>query len=167
MFSALGMPPFRSVKLRSRRAACPACGVEGEKVSKIEETDYVAFCGGERPDWVARGLVEGREDRRIRAKVCIITYSEAGFWADTVKHGQELKTALDDAERRPRILDVRPRTEFGICHIPGSTSKYLDACLGPSYEHDSCQTSQSGSYFRIRPMPVGLQTRRPCMWCAG
>ncbi|TFK86712.1 hypothetical protein K466DRAFT_663574 [Polyporus arcularius HHB13444] len=102
MFSALGMPPFRSVKLRSRRAACPACGVEGETVGKIEETDYVAFCGGERPDWVARGLVEGTEDSRIRAK--------------------ELKMALDDAERRPRILDVRPRTEFGICHIPGSTN---------------------------------------------
>ncbi|RPD54292.1 hypothetical protein L226DRAFT_516044 [Lentinus tigrinus ALCF2SS1-7] len=100
MFSALGMPPFRSVKLRAKRATCPACGIEGAKVGKIEETDYVAFCGGGRPDWVAKGLVEGTRDSRIRAK--------------------ELKSALDHAERRPRILDVRSRTEFGICHIPGS-----------------------------------------------
>ena len=69
MYSALAMPPFRSVKLRARRATCPACGVEGEKTGKIEDTDYVAFCGGERPDWVSRGLVEGKPTCRIRAQV--------------------------------------------------------------------------------------------------
>ncbi|KAI0364751.1 hypothetical protein BV20DRAFT_1125413 [Pilatotrama ljubarskyi] len=100
MFSALGAPPFRSVKLRTRRVTCPACGNEGEKMGKIEETDYVAFCGGARPDWVSRGLAEGNSQRRIRA--------------------QELKRALDGAARPARILDVRPRTEFGICHLPGS-----------------------------------------------
>ncbi|KAI9056820.1 hypothetical protein FKP32DRAFT_1415841 [Trametes sanguinea] len=102
MFSALGAPPFRSVKIRSRRATCPACGVEGEKVGRIEETDYVAFCGGERPDWVSRGLVEGNPEKRIRAK--------------------ELKEVLERPSKAVRVLDVRPRTEFGICHLPGSTN---------------------------------------------
>lgn len=69
MFSALGTPPFRSVKLRARRATCPACGSDGKEVGRIEETDYVAFCGGERPDWVARGLAEGAQSSRIRAEV--------------------------------------------------------------------------------------------------
>ena len=69
MFSALSAPPFRSVKLRARRASCPACGEEGEKIGQIEETDYVAFCCGERPDWVSRGLVVEDPQKRIRAKV--------------------------------------------------------------------------------------------------
>ncbi|KAI0654685.1 hypothetical protein C8Q70DRAFT_925414 [Cubamyces menziesii] len=102
MFSALSAPPFRSVKLRPRRASCPACGVEGEKIGKIEETDYVAFCGGERPDWVSRGLVVEDPQKRIHAK--------------------ELKNALENPQRMVKILDVRPRTEFGICHLPGSTN---------------------------------------------
>lgn len=74
MYSALAMPPFRSVKLRSRRVSCLACGIEGEKVGSIEATDYVAFCGGERPDWVSRGLVNGSPDIRIRAKVGLTRY---------------------------------------------------------------------------------------------
>ncbi|KAI0353810.1 hypothetical protein OH77DRAFT_1457885 [Trametes cingulata] len=100
MFSALGTPPFRSVKLRARKASCAACGDEGKRIGRIESTDYVAFCGGERPDWVSRGLVEGDSETRI--------------------HAQDLQHALDGATRPVRILDVRPRTEFGICHIPGS-----------------------------------------------
>ena len=56
IYAALGIPPFRSIKLRKRRATCPACGTEGEKVGKIEEIDYVQFCGGPRPDWETLGL---------------------------------------------------------------------------------------------------------------
>ncbi|EIW57823.1 uncharacterized protein TRAVEDRAFT_126509 [Trametes versicolor FP-101664 SS1] len=100
MFSALGMPPFRSVKLRARKASCAGCGNEGERVGNIEETDYVAFCGGGRPDWLSRGLAEGDSQSRIRAK--------------------EFKHVLDASERPVRIVDVRPRTEFGVCHLPGS-----------------------------------------------
>ncbi|PCH42613.1 hypothetical protein WOLCODRAFT_163919 [Wolfiporia cocos MD-104 SS10] len=100
IYSALNTPPFRSIKLRARRATCPACGDDGAKVGQIEETDYVAFCGGARPDWVSRGLVvEGRSDVRIHAK--------------------ELKDVLESG-RNVRIIDVRQPTEFGICHLPGS-----------------------------------------------
>jgi hypothetical protein len=56
IYAALGVPPFRSIKLRKRRATCPACGTEGEKVGKIEGIDYVQFCGGPRPDWETLGL---------------------------------------------------------------------------------------------------------------
>ncbi|KAI0926409.1 hypothetical protein AcW1_008592 [Taiwanofungus camphoratus] len=101
LYSALSSPPFRNIKLRSRRPTCPACGTEGEKVGAIDETDYVAFCGGQRPDWEARGLEEGNSGSRIRAP--------------------ELKQILD-SKHKVRIIDVRPRTEFGICHIEGSIS---------------------------------------------
>lgn len=69
VFSALSPTPFRSFKLRARRESCPACGVEGKKKGVIAETDYVAFCGGARPDWVSRGLQAGSPERRIDATV--------------------------------------------------------------------------------------------------
>ena len=70
VYAALGVPPFRSIKLRKRRATCPACGTEGDKVGKIEETDYVQFCGDARPDWEALGLLNPRDAQsRITANV--------------------------------------------------------------------------------------------------
>jgi len=101
LFSALGIPPFRTVKLRSRKPSCPACGKEGQKIGQIQDTDYVAFCGGERPDWETRGLVEHDGTSRIRAK--------------------ELKSVLS-VQDAVKIIDVRPRTEFGICQLPGTTN---------------------------------------------
>ncbi|KAI0059191.1 hypothetical protein BV25DRAFT_1809420 [Artomyces pyxidatus] len=98
IYSALGIPPFRSIKLRNRKPTCPACGVEGEKVGKIEDIDYVQFCGGARPDWETLGLVAGTTQTRISAK--------------DLKHAMETEDV--------RILDVRPKTEFGICHLPTS-----------------------------------------------
>lgn len=73
IFSALSTPPFRSIKLRSRRPTCPACGDAGERIGEISETDYVAFCGGPRPDLVSRGLESGKDpDRRIHAHVSLL-----------------------------------------------------------------------------------------------
>lgn len=69
IYSALAFPPFRSVKLRSRRRTCPACGDEVEKIGEISSMDYVNFCGGPAPNWEKRGLIAGRENTRIRAKV--------------------------------------------------------------------------------------------------
>lgn len=69
IFSALSSPPFRSAKLRKRRPTCPACGEEGQKAGNIEETDYIAFCGGLLPDFEHTGLKEGASEHRIRAKV--------------------------------------------------------------------------------------------------
>ncbi|KAI1786774.1 hypothetical protein LXA43DRAFT_1032466 [Ganoderma leucocontextum] len=115
MYSALAMPSFRSVKLRTRRVTCPACGSGDEKVGRIEDTDFVALCGGERPDWVARGLVSGKPGDRIYAKVGV-AHITAGVPAELTEM-QELKHVLGDGERRVQVLDVRPRTEFGICHL--------------------------------------------------
>ena len=69
VYAALGVPPFRSIKLRKRRATCPACGTEGEKVRKIEDIDYVQFCGGPKPDWETLGLNPSDAESRITASV--------------------------------------------------------------------------------------------------
>lgn len=69
LYSALSTSPFRYIKLRSRRTNCAACGIDGKKSGAIAETDYVAFCGGPRPDWEILGMREGSVSRRIHAKV--------------------------------------------------------------------------------------------------
>lgn len=124
VYAALGVPPFRSIKLRKRRATCPACGTEGDKVGKIEETDYVQFCGGARPDWEALGLLNPRDaESRITANVGSLRWYQTLLMAradDTTSlcDVQELRAII---ESKPvRILDVRPKTEFGICHLPSS-----------------------------------------------
>jgi adenylyltransferase and sulfurtransferase len=71
IFSALTMPPFRSVRLRTRRADCAACGSEKQDMKIIEEMDYVAFCGGGQPDWETAGLLPGKAGERISAQVRI------------------------------------------------------------------------------------------------
>ncbi|KAI0346326.1 hypothetical protein BDW22DRAFT_1352390 [Trametopsis cervina] len=101
LYSALSLSPFRSIKLRTRRPTCLACGVQGHKIGSIASTDYVAFCGGPRPDWETLGMVEGSTAHRIKAK------------------------DLDNVMRShpdTRVIDVRPPTEFGICHLPGSVN---------------------------------------------
>ena len=60
IYNALSSTPFRSVKLRSRRDTCPACGPsKGESSHSIKEMDYVQFCGGSKPNWEERGLQPG------------------------------------------------------------------------------------------------------------
>jgi adenylyltransferase/sulfurtransferase len=133
LYSILSSPTFRSIKLRGRKLGCIACGDPEESSSRSNEsglntaspskalkldpsnTDYVQFCGGPVPDWETAGLVHGTEGMRITP--------------------QEMKRALDSVLKqgtidtggaqlygpaRPLVLDVRPRTEFGICSIEGS-----------------------------------------------
>lgn len=69
LFSALSSPPFRSIKLRSRKADCRACGKDDFDLGVIEETDYVQACGGPRPNWVERGLVNGVVGHRASVRV--------------------------------------------------------------------------------------------------
>lgn len=80
LYSALSPTPFRSIKLRTRRPTCPACGDEGQKIGEIASTDYVAFCGGTRPDWETLGLHDG--DHRIKAKV-----SDENYMSKRLVHG--------------------------------------------------------------------------------
>ncbi|KAF9493390.1 hypothetical protein BDN71DRAFT_1450361 [Pleurotus eryngii] len=98
LFDALRTPPFRSIKLRKKKPACAACG-SGEKTrGMIDNTDYVQFCGGPPANWVERGLVPGSAETRISTK--------------------DLHRIL--ATEVLTLIDVRPRTEYGICHLPNS-----------------------------------------------
>ncbi|KDQ24570.1 hypothetical protein PLEOSDRAFT_1090371 [Pleurotus ostreatus PC15] len=98
LFNALQTPPFRSIKLRNKKPACAACGSGAKTRGMIDNTDYVQFCGGPPANWVERGLVPGSAETRISTK--------------------DLHRIL--ATEVPTLIDVRPRTEYGICHLPNS-----------------------------------------------
>ncbi|KAA1467390.1 hypothetical protein DENSPDRAFT_769530 [Dentipellis sp. KUC8613] len=127
IYSALSFPPFRSIRLRKRRQTCPACGVEGQKVGKIEDVDYVQFCGGARPDWETLGLVPGSADTRIRAS--------------------ELKSAMDAKE--VRIIDVRPKIEYGICHIPSSIHVPLNELVAEPAKFVSSDSTEPAETYVV------------------
>jgi len=74
IFSALSTSPFRSARLRSRRPTCPACGKDGNKIGRIEEIDYVTFCGGRTPDFENTGLQPGHPGHRICGKVSVFHF---------------------------------------------------------------------------------------------
>lgn len=42
--------------------------MQGESLDIVDRTDYIAFCGGARPDWLAQGLIEGRAGERIKVQ---------------------------------------------------------------------------------------------------
>ncbi|KAF8058719.1 hypothetical protein FPV67DRAFT_1428363 [Lyophyllum atratum] len=114
LFSALGSPPFRNIKLRSRKPSCPACGTAEEKLSTIQYIDYVQFCGGPRPDWERRGLVEGEAGARVSSK--------------------ELDAAMKST-KAINLLDVRPETEYGICQLPSSINIPLNRLVANPVEY--------------------------------
>ncbi|KAJ4487422.1 hypothetical protein C8R41DRAFT_767937 [Lentinula lateritia] len=112
LFSALSVPQFRSIKLRSRKPTCPACGQQGKTIGSISDIDYVQFCGGATPDWETLGLVETHPRHRIRVK--------------------DLKNSID-SDSILHLIDVRPKTEFEICHLPQFTHVPLsDIVANPS-----------------------------------
>jgi len=108
-------------------------------VGKIEDIDYVQFCGGPRPDWETLGLnpssntasritanvgsVSGLVPRPLllswQAKLMIILRDDV----------QDLRGIMESKKRPVRILDVRPKTEFGICHLPSSTRTFIAPTL--------------------------------------
>jgi len=69
IFSAIGFPPFRTIKLRPRQATCAFCSNPDQSLKSITDTDYVQFCGGPAPDWVAQGTATGYLGHRIQPKV--------------------------------------------------------------------------------------------------
>ena len=128
IFSALAMPPFRSIKLRTRRVNCPACGSDSQNAKMIEETDYVAFCGGVQPDWEAAGLFPGKAGERVSAQVWIFSFRRLPqpHWLFLIQY---LHARLADTAKPALLVDVRTTSEFSICHLPSSHSEPIQSLL--------------------------------------
>ena len=110
LYSALGTPPFRSVRLRPRRPDCFACSPDATlrlESLKGGSLDYALFCG------LMPAVNILREDERI----------EARDYAQIQKNGD---THL--------LVDVREKVQFDICHIEGSINVPFSTFKGGNQE---------------------------------
>lgn len=103
VFSAYPELAFRHFKMRGKRSKCVACGEPDAPEEKITRSaiedgrmDYVAFCGTVSPV----GLL--KPDERVSAT--------------------EYKKIRDSGHPH-MLLDVRDKTQFGICRLGDSWSK--------------------------------------------
>ena len=102
-FSAFAPTPWRTLRMRGRRADCiacgtPACATDAITRERVESgaLDYVGFCGGAA---TATGAPLDARHRRSVAEA-----RAAG--------------AL--------VVDVRDPVQFGICNVPGSVNVPFD-----------------------------------------
>lgn len=103
MFAAFDNPQWRTFRLRPRKPNCIACGsYPSITAESIHETDYGMICVRTVP-------LENVE----RVSVEVTT-----FW--TIYDHQEYRALRS---QNHTLIDVRDRTQFGICHLPNSTSK--------------------------------------------
>ncbi|QKX54500.1 uncharacterized protein TRUGW13939_01587 [Talaromyces rugulosus] len=96
IFSAYSNPPFRTIRLRGRRANCAVCSSNATvtlHTLQSGSTDYVQFCGSAYPPQ----LLSAQE--RISA--------------DEYKQILETKQSCT-------VIDVRDQTQFGICKLENS-----------------------------------------------
>lgn len=96
LFSSNSNPPFRTVRLRGRRAGCFACSSTGSLALESLSSgslDYVQFCGVTHPISILK------PEERISAS----EYS-----------------ALKQQGERHMLVDVREKVQFDICSIEGS-----------------------------------------------
>ncbi|KAM0714246.1 hypothetical protein Q7P37_010033 [Cladosporium fusiforme] len=97
MFSAYSHPPFRSVRLRSRRADCAACSSQASITPQSLTSgslDYVAFCG-------------------VSSPINILP--------------AHARVSAADFARLPRggsntLIDVRDETQYAMCALRGSVN---------------------------------------------
>ena len=108
LFSGDSTPPFRTVRLRSRRTRCFACSAEAglslESLTK-GNLDYVLFCGSSASTNILR------PEERVEAKV----YKE--------------RSGTDHL-----LLDIREKVQFDICSIDGSVNVPFSTLQGSSVE---------------------------------
>ncbi|KAI0972787.1 adenylyltransferase [Xylaria arbuscula] len=98
LFSANSSPPFRSIRMRGRRANCFACSAESTltlKQLKAGSLDYVQFCG-------------------VTAPINILRPHER------VSATQYKSIVTRESEKRSLLLDVREKEHFDITNIPGA-----------------------------------------------
>ena len=108
LYSAYGNPPFRSVRLRGKRARCDACSADPAITKdslKSGSLNYAVFCG-------------------ITSPVNILNKEER---IDANDYAQKLASAVEQHV----LVDVRDKVQFDMCSVDGSLNipfAELDSC---------------------------------------
>ena len=133
IFSALSFPPFRSVRIRTRRNDCAVCSSKATVTSDTLNRDsysYQKFCGLASPS----NLLDPTE--RISAR----EYSK-------IRHGPHV------------VIDVRDPVQFDICHLPSSINiplEELPRTLGSTSTEDIQDPSVTDTLLRKIPPDVPI-----------
>ena len=118
LFSAYGMPPFRSVRLRGKRPGCAACSSMPTITTESFNSgslDYATFCGISMPANILT------EEERLSPQV--------------------LERYMQDQQRRPVLLDVREKVQFDICHLDGSINIPYSTVEQLQLPGNACETN--------------------------
>jgi adenylyltransferase/sulfurtransferase len=120
LFSGYSNPQFRSIKLRSRAPKCAACSAQAiitPDALLSGSMDYVQFCGVLNPVNILS------PDERISAD----QYAEA-------------RKNISLTERQHRLIDVREKVQYDLCHLFGSINipfSRLSALDSSAADHDT------------------------------
>lgn len=118
IFSAYSNPPFRTIRLRSRRANCAVCSAEATLTLDTitsGSTDYVIFCGSTNPPSLLspEERLSPQEYRQRHPRPA---------WGN----------GLSDkpVETSPHtVIDVRDKTQFGLCSLDNSINIPISSIL--------------------------------------
>ena len=122
IFSAYSNPPFRSIKLRARSPKCAACSSQAiitPDALLSGSMDYVQFCGVTNPI----NLLLSEE--RVTAQ----QYAEA-------------RKNISMTERQHRLIDVREKVQYDLCHLFGSINipfSRLQTLNANAVDHDTLE----------------------------
>ncbi|KAF2091261.1 hypothetical protein K490DRAFT_71480 [Saccharata proteae CBS 121410] len=114
IFSAYASPQFRTIRLRSRKPKCAACGPEAtvtRQALQSDSMDYVQFCGSAAPvealSAEERMGVEEYSQLRDRDNHASNVFGDGDVGAKKAKHV---------------LVDVREKVQFDLCHLEGSVN---------------------------------------------
>lgn len=125
IFSAYAPTPWRTIRLRSRRANCAVCSSNATitlDTLRTGSTDYVQFCGTANASQVLSPI------ERISA--------------------DEYQSCCESAEP-PILIDVRDETQFNICNLNNSINIPITRIL-----NETRTNSDSDSWPSWMPPPV-------------
>ena len=108
IFSATSSPPFRSIRLRGKRKGCVACSEKATisaDMLKLGGIDYATFCGTQSPIQILE------ESERLGAK---------DFYQHQI--ARELGGPSGLMTDNYVLLDVRDKTQYGLCSLEGSVN---------------------------------------------
>jgi adenylyltransferase/sulfurtransferase len=141
IYSAFSTTPFRTLKLRGKRADCASCS---QQPSITEDSltsgslDYAVFCG-------------------VLSPVSILKPEERTT-------AEDFAGVKDNAKEHFVLVDVRDETQFGLCNIPESVNiPFLDIeRLPDDYEDERTVTTLSPLLDKLHSLPPDAKIYTVC-----
>jgi len=131
LFSAYSTPPFRTIRLRSRRPNCAACSANATvslESLRSGSTDYLLFCGSATPT----ALLSPEE------RVSPSEYQKM--------HAVSAK--------QPTIIDVREKVQFDICSLENSINIPISTIISTTTQPRPQEKSTTES--QVHQLPAWL-----------